>query len=107
MSRLRSYDEPFGWWGPVWSAPGPRSVGNLIADGILTAEAAALLSILLERRASLIVAAGPSGAGKTTLLTALLDFLPAETRRIYVRGCYEPFDFLETTDPAHSALLVN
>jgi energy-coupling factor transporter ATP-binding protein EcfA2 len=74
---------------------------------MLTAESAALLWVLLERRASLVVAAGPSGAGKTTLLTALLDFLPAGTRRIYVRGCYEPFDFLGSTDPETSALLVN
>ena len=107
MPRSRSYDEPFGWWGPVWSVPAPRSIHDLIADGVLTAECAALLSVLIDRRASVIVAAGPSGAGKTTLLTALLDFLPAGTRRIYVRGCYEPFDFLGATVPTSSALLVN
>ncbi|HEY7031798.1 MAG TPA: type II secretion system protein E [Thermomicrobiales bacterium] len=105
--RPHSFDEPFGWWGPVWSSPAPHPIGDLIADGVLTAECAALLWALLERRASIVVAAGPSGAGKTTLLTALLDFLPSGTRRIYVRGCYEPFDFLGATDPATSALLVN
>jgi hypothetical protein len=100
-------DEPFGWWGPVWASPEPRPIGHLIENGVLTAEAAALLWTLLERRASIVVAAGPSGAGKTTLLTALLDFLPTGTRRIYLRGCYEPFDFLGDTDPATAALLVN
>jgi energy-coupling factor transporter ATP-binding protein EcfA2 len=107
VRRPHSFDEPFGWWGPVWASPATHTIGDLVRDGILTAESAALLWVLLERRASLVVAAGPSGAGKTTLLTALLDFLPAETRRIYVRGCYEPFDFLGSTEPATSALLVN
>jgi energy-coupling factor transporter ATP-binding protein EcfA2 len=107
MPRARSFDEPFGWWGPVWTAPTPRSLQDLIAHDVLTAECAALLALLVERRASVVVAAGPSGAGKTTLLTALLDFLPAGTRRIYVRGCYEPFDFLGATEPKRAALLVN
>lgn len=91
----------------MWSSPNPHSISNLIHDDIITAESAALLTLFLGRRASLIVAAGPSGAGKTTLLTALLDALPPETQRIYLRGCYEPFDFLGATDPRTSALLVN
>ncbi len=107
VRRPHSFDEPFGWWGPVWASPEAHSIGDLIEDEILTAESAALLWMLIERRASLVVAAGPSGAGKTTLLTALLEFLPAGTRRIYPRGCYEPFDFLGSTEPGASALLVN
>jgi hypothetical protein len=107
VRRPHSFDEPFGWWGPVWASPSQYSIVDLIRDGILTEECAALLGGLIERRASVVVAAGPSGAGKTTLLTALLEFLPAGTRRIYVRGCYEPFDFLGTTEPETSVLLVN
>jgi energy-coupling factor transporter ATP-binding protein EcfA2 len=107
VRRPHSYDEPFGWWGPMWSSPNPLTIHHLIQDGIITAECAALLGLFIERRASLIVAAGPSGAGKTTLLTTLLDFIPAGTRRIYLRGCYEPFDFLDATDPRRSVLLVN
>lgn len=107
IRRPHSYDEPFGWWGPMWSSPDPHSLSSLIHDNILSAESAALLTIFLEQRASLIVAAGPSGAGKTTLLTALLDALPSETRRIYLRGCYEPFDFLGVTEPTTSTMLVN
>ena len=109
MRATASYDEPFAWWGPVWSPPAPRDVLDLIRDGTLPAETAALLWALLARRASLAVAAGPSGAGKTTLLTALLAFLPPATDRLYLRGCYEPFAFLDdpTVDPTRTALLVN
>jgi type IV secretory pathway ATPase VirB11/archaellum biosynthesis ATPase len=91
----------------MWSSPNPLTIHDLIQDNVLTAECAALLILFIGHRASLIVAAGPSGAGKTTLLTALLDFLPPKTRRIYLRGCYEPFDFLDATDPQSSVLLVN
>lgn len=109
MRATASYDEPFAWWGPVWSPPAPRNVLDLIRDGTLPVETAALLWALLARRASLAVAAGPSGAGKTTLLTALLDFLPPATNRLYLRGCYEPFAFLAdpTVDPTRTTLLVN
>lgn len=104
-----SYDAPFTWWGPTWAPPVSRSIADLILEGTLTPVAAGLLWTLLARRASVLVAAGPSGAGKTTLLTALLEFLPAGTSRIYVRGCYEPFRFMAdpTVKPDHTALLVN
>ena len=108
-SRATQYHEPFAWWGPVWTPPAARGLLELIRDGTLTAETAGLLWALLARRASLVVVAGPSGAGKTTLLTALLEFLPIGTRRIYLRGCYEPFAFLDdpTVDPRRTVLLVN
>ena len=104
-----SYGEPFFWWGPVWSPPAPRTVIDLLHQGVFPVPVAALLWALLARRASLAVVAGPSGAGKTTVLTALLDFLPAGTRRFYLRGCYESFAFLDdpALDPTRSILLVN
>jgi energy-coupling factor transporter ATP-binding protein EcfA2 len=104
-----SYDEPFAWWGPIWTRPGARHVADLIRDGTIAAETAGLLWSLLARRASLVVVAEPSGAGKTTLLTALLDFLPPGTRRLFLRGCYEPFAFLDdpAMEPARTTLLVN
>jgi energy-coupling factor transporter ATP-binding protein EcfA2 len=105
--RRPSFEEPFNWWGPVWKLPAPIPLQELIALDELSFDAAALLGVLIEGRHSVIIAAGPSGAGKTTLLNALLEFLPEETRRIYLRGCYEPFDFLSTAEPATSALLVN
>lgn len=104
-----AYDEPFAWWGPVWQTPPRRSVLDLVRDGTLPISWAAALWALLARRASIVVAAGPRGAGKTTVLTALLDLYPAETRRIYLRGCYEPFLFLDQPrgERERSLILVN
>ncbi len=107
MKRGTSYLEPFSWWGPIWTPTESMSLDDLISAGTVSAEVAAILKTLMGCRASIVVAAGPSGAGKTTLLTALLNHLPVPTTRIYVRGCYEPFDFLGETDPATSVLLVN
>lgn len=108
MSRPR-YDEPFHWWGPGWDSPDPRGIAALLRDGTLDPQIGAVLWAAMARRSSLAVAAGPSGAGKTTVLTALLEFLPAETRRIYLRGSFETFAFLSdpTVVPSASALLVN
>jgi hypothetical protein len=107
MKRQTSYLEPFGWWGPVWTPPVARSLDELVTGCTLPDKLAHVLTTLVGRRASIVVASGPSGAGKTTFLTALLDQLPSGTTRVYVRGCYEPFDFLDLTDPATTALLVN
>jgi energy-coupling factor transporter ATP-binding protein EcfA2 len=107
LQQLRPYEEPFFWWGPGWSQPNVVGAERLIAQDVVTAEAMAMLSLLIGQRSSCIVAAGPSGAGKTTLLTSLLAFLPRETRLVYLRGSYESFDFVRETNPATSALLVN
>ena len=106
---LIAYSEPFLWWGPVWEPPPVRSLVEQIQDGVLTTPLAALLWGMLSRRASVVVAAGPRGVGKTTLLSALLDCYPATSRRLYLRGCYESFAFLDDPllDPSHSLLLVN
>ncbi|MFL5761226.1 MAG: hypothetical protein ACJ789_16015 [Thermomicrobiales bacterium] len=107
MKRPASYLEPFGWWGPLRSPGEATSLDGLIASGMLADELATILRTLVEARASIVVCAGPSGAGKTTFLTALLNHLPIDTTRVYIRGCYEPFDFFDHTDPATTALLVN
>jgi energy-coupling factor transporter ATP-binding protein EcfA2 len=99
--------EPYGWWGFGWDVPDPLSVVDLIAAGNFDARTAALLWLLIEARASIVVAADPPGAGKTTTLTALSDFLPPELARIYLRGWNETFAFLATADPARSYLLCN
>lgn len=104
--RPWSYAEPFAWWG--FSSEGEsRSVVELIRDDLLTARVAAFLWLALERRASLVVAAEPHGAGKTTLLTALLDFLPDDVARTYLRGWYERFEFLDLATPETAYLLCN
>jgi energy-coupling factor transporter ATP-binding protein EcfA2 len=103
------YDEPFHWWGPGWESSSARGAADLLRDGTLDPWTGAVLWAALTRRSSLVVAAGPSGAGKTTLLTALLEFLPAETRRIYLRGSFESFAFLSDPSivPHESVLLIN
>ena len=60
----------------------------LVANGTLTADAAALLSLAVERDAAGLVA-GPRGAGKTTLLGALLWELPAATRLVAIEDTPE------------------
>lgn len=99
--------EPYGWWGYGWHAPEPRSIVALIEGGTLDARSAATLWLMLEARASIVVAAQAPGAGKTTTLTALLDFLPPGVQRLYLRGWSETFAFLGEADPARSYLLCN
>jgi energy-coupling factor transporter ATP-binding protein EcfA2 len=103
------YEEPFAWWGPGWQAPAPRDIADLLRDETIDSWTAANLWAALARRRSLAVVAGTSGVGKTTLLTALLDFLPPHTRRIYLRGCFETFTFMSdpTVTPLETILLIN
>ena len=102
MSPDPRYEEPFAWWGPGWQAPAPRGIADFLRDETIDSWSAANLWAALARRRSLAVVAGGSGVGKTTLLTALLDFLPPGTRRVYLRGCFETFAFLSdpTIEPA-------
>lgn len=71
----------------------PRSIVELMADGVLDAELAALLWLLIEVRLPVVVV-GPGGAGRTTLLDALLDFLPAGARAVPLAGAEEDFEWL-------------
>jgi hypothetical protein len=79
---------------PTWPTPPPRSIVELIADGVLDAELASLAWLLIEARLPVVVAALARGVGKTTLLEALLDFLPAGVRRIDLAGRAEDFTWL-------------
>jgi hypothetical protein len=91
-------EEPFNWWGWHWQPPVPMSVMQLIEAGSVDTRTMALLWAMMARRASIMVAAEPPMAGKTTTLTALLDLMPPGTQRVYLRGHYENFDFVN--DPA-------
>ena len=106
---MARYDEPFAWWGPGWQAPAPREIADLLRDETIDSWTAANLWAGLARRHSLVVVAGASGVGKTALLTALLEFLPPGTRRVYLRGCFETFAFLSdpTINPQETSLLIN
>jgi len=66
----------------AWTLPA------LVANGTISAEAAAFLSLAVERAGAGLVA-GPRGAGKTTLLGALLWELPAATRAIVIEDTPE------------------
>lgn len=86
------------------------SVPELIARGSLDARTGAIMWLLLERRASFIIA-GPTdptaGAGKTTTLNALLPFYPTGTGLVYTVGMYEDFSFLNETTPEETTVLAN
>lgn len=66
----------------AWTLPA------LVANETLSAGAAALCSVAVERAAAGLIA-GPRGAGKTTLLSALLWELPPSTRTVAVEDTPE------------------
>jgi flagellar protein FlaI len=71
------------------------TIQDLVANHTLTADAAALLSLAVERGRSLLVA-GPRGAGKTTLLGALLWEIPPPIRTVVIEDTPElPVDPLQ------------
>jgi hypothetical protein len=109
VSLEPKYEEPFAWWGPGWQVPERRDIAELLRDETIDSWTAANLWAALTRRRSMVVVSGESEVGKTTLLSALLEFLPSDTRRIYPRGCFESFAFLSdpAIDPWQTALLIN
>src|SRR5215212_5163561 len=102
-------EEPFSWWGWHWQPPVPMSIMQIIEAGSADTSIMALIWAMMARRASIIVAAEPPMAGKTTTLTALLDLMPPETRRVYLRGHYENFEFVNQPGivPSETYVLAN
>ena len=88
------FSQQRGWWGYHWAAPQPLSITRIIASGSLDAELAALLWLLVEGRVPVVVAAEAPLAGKSTTLTALIDFLPPGTNKVFLRGWTEDFSWL-------------
>jgi hypothetical protein len=103
----RDYDMPIGWWGWNWEPPVPMSITQLVEAGNMDARTAALCGMAIESHGSMLIAAEQPHSGKTTTLTALLDYLPNATRRIFIRGWAETFDFLGQTRPDSTLLLAN
>ncbi|WP_338727722.1 type II/IV secretion system ATPase subunit [Haladaptatus sp. DJG-WS-42] len=66
----------------------PWTLAALVGNGTLSANAAALLSVAVERGATGLIAGG-RGAGKTALLGALLWELPAATRTVLIEDTPE------------------
>ena len=82
----------------------PWTLPRLVAAGSITARAAAVLSLAVERGAATIVA-GTRGAGKTTLLGALLWELPESTRVVTIEDTPElPVETLRDHDRDVQAL---
>lgn len=103
----RDYDMPVGWWGWNWEPPVPMSITQLLQAGNMDARTAALCGMTMQSHGSMLIAAEQPHSGKTTTLTALLDFLPNATRRVFIRGWAETFDFLGQTRPEATLLLAN
>ena len=103
----RDYDVPVGWWGWNWEPPVPMSISEILSAGNMDSRTAALCGMTIEAHGSLLIAAEEPHSGKTTTLTALLDYLPSRTRRIFVRGWSETFDFVQQTKPEGTILLAN
>lgn len=104
---MASYNHPYHWWGDPWTTPNPMSLTELVETGVLTDSECDWLVDYIRQGGSLIVSAAGSNAGKSTLALALLDALSPSRERIYIRGTYEPFDWLPTADPTSTTLLVN
>jgi hypothetical protein len=103
----RNYEKPFSWWGLDNDAPNPLGLLRLIASNTLATGEAAFLTLAVEMRRSIIIAAAEDQAGKTTLLTALLEFLDPSTRPVYIRGIYERFEYLSELAPSERYVLCN
>ncbi len=81
-------------WTPHRSTPEPRSIVELIRDGMLDPELAATVWLLVEARVPVIVAADERGSGRSTLMRAILDFVPPRVERIELAGAEETFAWL-------------
>jgi hypothetical protein len=97
---MRILNDPQPWWGLLPASP--LSIVDLIENGSISAQAAAVAWWTVERGASAFVTAAPRQAGKTTLATALFPFLP-EGARLYVTA--GPHDSL-TPPPGDGPLYV-
>jgi hypothetical protein len=81
------------------------SILDILRWGEIDFKLAGLLWMLMERRASVIVASGPSWAGKTTLFHSLLDFLRPEINQVTLHGYYEDFKSLSNKKPETTYLI--
>jgi flagellar protein FlaI len=65
-----------------------RSLQQLVADNMLSAEAAEYLTLLMRAKAVVFVI-GPTGSGKTTLLNALVNEMPENWKYITIEETQE------------------
>jgi hypothetical protein len=70
------------------------TLDTLLHERVLDAELAALISLLVEARVPVIVAGAVDAEVRSAVLGALLEALPADTRRIGLAGALEDFAWL-------------
>jgi hypothetical protein len=94
------------WWGDwTFSRPAELSILDLVKSRTLDFKLAGLLWLIMESRASVLVASGPIFAGKTTLLHSLLDLLPPGLHKYTLQGFAEDFGFTERCKPETTYLV--
>jgi hypothetical protein len=106
---MRSWSDRFpeGWWGYHWEPPTPMSAVELIGTPAIDSRLMATLWAVVTRRRGVMLSSEAPQAGKTTLLSALVDFLPADTTGIFVRGWWEEYDWLDDIPTGTGFLLIN
>ncbi len=98
---------PEGWWGYHWAPPEPMSAVEIVGSGAIDRRLMAVLWAVVARRGSVMLASEAPQAGKTTTLSALVDFLPAGTVGIFLRGWYADFGWTDEIGPDRGYLLIN
>ncbi|MDP9271551.1 MAG: hypothetical protein M3P14_11390 [Chloroflexota bacterium] len=98
---------PEGWWGYHWAPPEPMSAVEIVGSGSLDARLMATLWAVVARRRSVMLASEAPQAGKTTTLSALVDFLPAGTVGIFLRGWWGDDRWTDEYGPDRAYLLIN
>lgn len=81
------------------------SILDLVESKTLDLKLASLLWLIMESRASVMIASEPIFAGKTTLLHSLLDLLPPDVRHYFLRGFFEDFNFVGHYPPQTTYLI--
>ena len=91
-SRVNVVLPPVALKGPTMTIrkfpPHPMTIGDLIAKGAITAEAAEDLKKLVEGKYNIFIGGG-TGSGKTTFLNALAGYIPADERIITIEDSAE------------------
>lgn len=95
------------WWAdwPFRRIDDELSILDVVKFGTIDFKLAGLLWLLMEHRASLIVASGPVWAGKSTLFHAVLDFLRPDIDKVFLRGYDEDFTYLGNEKPEKTYLV--
>lgn len=95
-----------GWTGwPFQKMNEDLSILDVVKFGTIDYKLAGLFWLLMEHRASAIVASGPAWAGKTTLFNAMRDFLPPDIEEYTLKGFYEDFRGVSLQKPEKTYLV--